>query len=140
MDISAIIAFISPFLPYLVNLGRQSTEKLTEKASEQFSETAWQKAQVVWQKLHPKVRAKAAATEAIEDVVANPNDEEMQTVLRVQLKKLLQQDTELAHEIAGLLKADGASEPPQAQLIQDVIGNKNQVIGSSQGTVIYQNQ
>lgn len=139
MDISLIIAFISPFLPYLVKLGTQSAEKLTDKASEQFSETAWEKAKVVWSKLRPQLEHKPAAAEAIEDTANHPDDEDLQAALRVQVKKLLQQDAALADEVAALLKADAPDGTPGTHIVQNVVGNRNQIIGSVQGQATYQN-
>ena len=63
----------------------------------------------------------------------------MQEALRVQLRKLLQQDDELRHEITCLLQSEPTTEPPQMQINQEVVGNRNQVIGSTQGTVTYYN-
>ena len=59
-----------------------------------------------------------AAKEAAEDVAKNPNDEDLQVSLRVQLKKILEADTELAEEIAKILeeqKSDGGSSVVNAQ-------------------------
>lgn len=50
----------------------------------------------MWEKLHSKVEAKEAAT----DLAATPEDEDLQTALRVQLKKLLESDAALAEAIA----------------------------------------
>jgi len=139
MDIATIIAFISPFLPYLVKLGTQSAEKLTDKASEEFSETAWEKAKAVWQKLCPQLEQKPAALEVIEDAANHPDDDDIQAAFRVQLKKLLQQDAALASEVATLLNADTPDGLSGTQIVQNVIGNRNQTINSAHGQVIYQN-
>lgn len=97
--------FLSPFLPYLLKAG----EKAAEDVGTKFGAAAWEQAKVLWDKLQPKFAAKAAAVEAVEDVAQTPDDEDAQASLRLQLKKLLNQDESLAKEIAELIQ-----EKPQA--------------------------
>jgi hypothetical protein len=49
------------------------------------------------------IEANAAAQEAATDVADHPEDEDLQVVLKVQLKKLLDQDDELYRAIAQIL-------------------------------------
>jgi hypothetical protein len=100
MEIAALTAFISPFLPFLLKLGGKAAEKATESAAGKFGEASWVKAQAVWDKLNPKVEAKESAIEAAIDVVNAPDDEDLQVALKVQLKKLLDHDGALANAIA----------------------------------------
>nr|MBD2215371.1 hypothetical protein [Nostoc linckia FACHB-104] len=92
------------------------------------------KAKAIWAKLLPKVEAKEAAKEAAADVAQNPDDEDLQASLRVQIKKILDSDTALAEEIAKIWQetksADG-SVNLNAQSYDDSIqintaGNVNQ--------------
>lgn len=96
MDIALIVKFLAPCLPFLLNVG----SKAVEGASQKIGEDGWNKAKAIWAKLLPKVEAKEAAKEAAADVAANPEDEDLQASLRVQLKKILDSDTALAEEIA----------------------------------------
>lgn len=96
MDIALIVKFLAPCLPFLLNVGN----KAVEGASQKVGEDVWNKAKAIWAKLHPKVEAKEAAKEAATDVAQKPEDEDLQTSLRVQLKKILEADTALAEEIA----------------------------------------
>jgi hypothetical protein len=129
IDIITFATFLSPFLPYL----SMATDKAVESAASKFGEAGWKKAQDIWGELSPKVAAKPAALEAVADVIDNPKDAAYQTVLQVQLKKLLDQDPDLAKAIEQIIAAelDGI---PGAQVIQNVIGN--QVIGQDYGTAI----
>jgi uncharacterized protein YqcC (DUF446 family) len=129
MDIAVLTRFLAPFLPYLLKLG----EKASEKVAEKFGEDAWDKAKAIWSKLQPKVEAKESTQEAVGDLVAAPEDEALQTVLQVQLKKLLDQDQELAAAIAQILQADAPDGTPGTQIIQTVTGNQNQLIGQMTG-------
>lgn len=100
MDIPAlaqgITTFLAPFLPYLVKAG----EKAAEETGKKLGAEAWEHAKTLWAKLRPKVEAKPAAQEAANDLAANPQDEDAQAALRLQLKKLLAEDTTLAGEVA----------------------------------------
>ncbi|TVP64353.1 MAG: hypothetical protein EA342_16680 [Leptolyngbya sp. LCM1.Bin17] len=129
MNPVTLTAFLTPFLPFLLNLGNTAADKAAGK----FGEDAWAKAKAVWEKLHPKVEAKAAAQEAVTDLAATPEDEDLQTALRVQLKKLLASDAALAEAIGQILQADAADGTPGIQIVQTVTGNQNQVIGQVTG-------
>jgi hypothetical protein len=133
MDIATLTAFLSPFLPSLLNLGGKAVAKATESASGKFGEAAFSKAQAVWAKLSPKVEAKEAAKEAAIDVANSPEDKDSQAALRVQLKKLLEQDEELFKAIAQILAADAPDGTPGTKIVQNVTGNQNQVIGQVLG-------
>lgn len=111
MDVSAMVAFLAPFLPYLVKVGG----KAAEAASAQLGEAAWQRARELWQRLGPKVENKAAAQEAVEDVAAAPEDADRRAALRVQIGKVLQHDPALAEEVARVWQA--AREEQQVRAV-----------------------
>jgi uncharacterized protein YqcC (DUF446 family) len=139
MEIATLVAFLSPFLPFLLKLGGKAAEKATESAAGKFGEASWVKAQVIWEKLSPKVEAKESAKEAAVDVANVPEDEDLQAVLRVQLKKLLEQDEDLAKAITQILQADGSDGTPGTQIVQNVTGDHNQVIGQVNGGQVFGN-
>jgi hypothetical protein len=139
MDIATLTAFISPFLPFLLKLGGKAAEKATESAAGKFGEASWAKAQSVWDKLSPKVEAKESAKEAATDVANAPEDEDFQVVLRVQLKKLLAEDEALVGAIAQILQDDAPDGTPGLQIVQNVTGDRNQVIGSVTGGQVFGN-
>ena len=95
-----LVVFLAPFLPYLVKVG----EKAAEEAGKKISVSAWEQAKALWDKLRPRVEARPAAQEAVQDMTKTPNDEDARTVLRVQLKKLLAEDETLVEEIAQLME------------------------------------
>jgi hypothetical protein len=137
MEIATLTAFLCPFLPSLLKLGNKAVEKATESASGKFGEAAFAKAQAVWTKLSPKVEAKEAAKEAAIDVANSPEDKDSQAALRVQLKKLLEQDEDLFQAISQILEADAPDGTSGTQIVQNVTGDGNQVIGTvTGGTVI----
>jgi hypothetical protein len=139
MDIVTLTAFITPFLPFLLKLGGKAAEKATETAAGKFGEASWTKAQAVWEKLSPKVDAKESAKEAALDVANAPEDEDLQVALRVQLKKLLAEDEALGRAIAQILQEDGSDGTPGTQIVQNVTGDRNQVIGQVTGGQVFSN-
>jgi hypothetical protein len=133
MEIVTLTAFLSPFLPTLLRLGGKAVDKATESAAGKFGDAAFAKAQAIWGKLSPKVEAKEAAKEAAIDVANSPEDEDSLATLRVQLKKLLEQDEELMKAIAQILAEDAPDGTSGTQIVQNVTGNQNQVIGQVTG-------
>jgi hypothetical protein len=133
MEIVTLTAFLSPFLPTLLRLGGKAVDKATESAAGKFGEAAFAKAQAIWGKLSPQVEAKEAAKEAAIDVANSPDDEDSLAALRVQLKKLLEQDQELMKAIAQILAEDAPDGTSGTQIVQNVTGNQNQVIGQVTG-------
>ncbi len=139
MEISALTAFITPFLPFLLKLGKDATAAATDSAASKFGEAAWQKAQAVWTALSPKVDAKETAKEAVTDVASNPEDEDYQAALRVQLKKLLANDAALTDQLTKILQSDSPDNLPTTQITQNVRGNQNQTIGQVSGGQVFGN-
>ncbi|HHH42146.1 MAG TPA: hypothetical protein ENK56_09115 [Chloroflexi bacterium] len=123
-----IVPFLTPFLPYLLKAG----EKAAEEAGKKLGADAWEKAKSLWAKLRPKVEAKPAAQEAAQDVAADPDDEDAQAALRLQLKKLLAKDAGLAEEVARLWEEAQATDVTVA-----AVGNRSVAIGgNASGNVI----
>jgi predicted negative regulator of RcsB-dependent stress response len=133
MEIATLTAFISPFLPFLLKLGSKAIDKASESMGSKFGEAAFGKAQAVWGKLSPQVEAKESLKEAATDVANNPEDEDLQVVLRVQLKKLLEQDEELGKAIEQILEADAPDGTSGTQIVQNVTGDRNFTIGQMTG-------
>jgi hypothetical protein len=80
-------------------------EKGAEKLGEQGATEFLPQAKRIWEKLHPKVQAKAAAQEAAENVAQDTNNIDAIAALQYQLKKILEapENAALAAEIAEIL-------------------------------------
>ena len=143
MDVVTLTAFLAPFLPTLLKFGSKAAESIATTAGEttgtKLTEAALTKAQTVWEKLHPQVAVRPAAQEAAEDVAKAPDDADSQAALRVQLKKILEADPDLAAAIAQILKSDAPDGTPGTQIVQNVTGNSNQVIGQVSGGQVFGN-
>lgn len=73
----------------------------------------------LWSRLRPKVEARPAAAEAVQDAARAPEDADAQAALRLQLRKILEADSSLAAEVAKLLEAAG----PQTSYHLEVHGS-----------------
>ncbi len=129
MDIALLTAFLSPFLPYLMKLGGQATEKITEVFAKDFGEVASAKAEKIWKKLYPQVEAKADLKVAATQVAAKPDSSARQAVFQEELENLLRSNPDLAETLAQIMAESGPDGTSGTQIIQTVTGNKNQIIG-----------
>jgi hypothetical protein len=118
MDIQLIasqtVQWISPFLPYLVKGGIEAAKAAAKKLGEKFTEKTWENAETIWGKLKPGLEAKSAAKEAIQDAGKNPQDGDTLAALRVQIKKLIEEDAELAEALKSFIE----NEPIPTQRIE----------------------
>jgi len=122
MDIQALtqqlVAFLTPFLPYLLKAG----EKAAEEAGKKLGSDAWEKAKALWSRL----RGKERVVQAAQDLAASPDDPDAQAALRLQLKKALEADQALVAEVARLWK-----EVETAGVTVTASGDRSVAIGGS---------
>lgn len=128
MDVIALTAFLTPFLPFLIKFGEKSAESVASK----FGEDSWNKAKKVWDKLQPKVEAKEDAKSAVNLVSTDPEDEDYRKVFQKQLKKLLDEDQELAEAITKIFEEKPATTGA-TQIEQNVNNTKGQVMRDMKG-------
>jgi hypothetical protein len=122
MNIASLTAFLIPFLPFLLNLGQKATEKATESAASKFGETAWKKAEGIWDKLQPQVEATPEVKVAIEQVAAKPDSAARQAVLREELEALFKAQPQLLSAIAQIMQDDMSEPASRSQIQQNVSG------------------
>ncbi len=109
---------LQPFLPIIAT-----------KAAEEIGKTAVAK---VWAVIEKKFDTKAAAKEALEDLLKNPQSEDAHVVFRVQLKKLLEEDQTFTSDLSKLLES--VSSDYKAQLIGNgAIAQGNGSVAVGQG-------
>nr|MBC7245283.1 hypothetical protein [Chloroflexota bacterium] len=107
MDVGAlakdVVAFLAPFLPYLVKGAKLAGQEAAKKLGEQFSEESVAAAKSLWERLRPKAEARPAAQEAVEEVAAAPQDADAQAALRLQVRQILSEDEALTAEVARVM-------------------------------------
>lgn len=92
--------YLVPALPYLT----KATDGALEELGKTIGGRAADYAKSLWDKLHPRVEARGALQEVVNDVAATPNDEVARTALLYRLKKLLAEDAELTHDLEAILQ------------------------------------
>ena len=105
MEVAALTAFLSPFLPALMRAG----ESAVEAAATGIAGEALEHAKALWARLRPKVEEKPAAAQAARKVADAPDDKRWQTALELQIEELLAEDQSLAREIASLWEQANAA-------------------------------
>lgn len=96
MDVVALTAFLAPLLPYLARIGKRAGEQVADALGDEVIGFG----QRIWDRLRGPVERDEAATEAVEAVAQHPDDEDFRTVLKVQLRKLLEGDPDLAGDVS----------------------------------------
>ena len=99
----ATMMTLAPFMPYLVEMSKASGEKLAEMIAEKGGETAWKKAQDLWNKLKTCFSQDTELNSAAKLVAIEPEDETRQAMLVELLRTRLQDDPMLAQKIIELL-------------------------------------
>ncbi len=115
-----ITAILIRVRPYLANM----SEKAAEEASKNIGSDVLEGAKSLWRKLCPKVEAKGAAQEALNDVIVSPENEDAQEALRLQIENILSEDESFAKEISSLWEE---IKPSYAKAI--AIGDRSVAIG-----------
>jgi hypothetical protein len=59
----------------------------------------------IWQRVQPLLEERGSAREALEDLKKNPDDDDARAAVRLQLRKILADDAEVAAELAKLVGA-----------------------------------
>ncbi|MBD2524091.1 hypothetical protein [Nostoc sp. FACHB-133] len=106
MDIITLTTFLTPFLPYLLKAGEKAAEEAGKKLGEGFGANAWEKAKALWTKLQPKVEAEPMAEGAAKKLAKSPDNQKAKASLQEELKNFLDEDKNLAAEIARLMQED----------------------------------
>jgi hypothetical protein len=124
--VSAQLAmYLAPFTPWLVKMG--------EGIADEAAGDAWRSAKAIWARLRPAIRGDFRANEAVLELSAAPENEDLRAQLRVQLRRLLSDDDELASSLVELLKA-----LPQPKVSVTGIVNRGDVRGGQQFGIVGQ--
>lgn len=121
---TSLTAILSPAFPYLLSAG----ETAMEGVGSALGEDIWNRVKKIWAKLRPRMAAKPAAEEAIQDLAKTPDDEDTLAAFRYQLTKLLREDANLAAELARLLPEPASNAELTA--IRQQAGDRSVQIGT----------
>jgi len=102
-----VVTLLRPFLKGLV----ERASEIGEQAGKEAGKTALDLAKAVWTRLSPKLESRPAAKEAAEDVAKAPDDEDAAAFLRVQIRKLLEEDEDLGRDLDRMIKEGQRNGP-----------------------------
>lgn len=132
---ASIVNFIAPFTPFLIDSGKEGGKKLLETISEKGGETAWNKAQELWEKLKLHFENDPKVKGAIMMASAEPKDENSQKILTDILTIRLKENPQLAKEFFDLLGGQDAIQKILADRKSSVNDVQQQISGAGRQTI-----
>ena len=95
-DLTSLVAQVYTKLqPYLAIIATKAAEKIGESIPEGIGK--------LWQSIKTKFEKRETSQEALEDLINNPVDPDLQAAFRVQLKKLLGEDENFRQCLSDLI-------------------------------------
>jgi hypothetical protein len=138
----AVVAFLSPYAPYLKEAGKIAGKKLIEVAAEKGGEAAWKKAQDLWGKITGRPDSPELKS-AADLVAAKPEDETYQTVFAKALAGYLEKNPDFAKELVDLMGGEDSVQEVLAErgswiedVKQEMAGPGRQTIKATDDSVI----
>lgn len=116
MDLVVLAGVLTAALRPFIRGFRSKGDDLMEDAGRRTAESAHDLAKRIWSKLDPEVQKTPSAIEAADELAVAPTDDDAAAVFRVQIRKLLERDPNLARELAHLVE-----EGKQAGVTGDVV-------------------
>jgi hypothetical protein len=128
MDLTMMVAFLSPLLPYLVKGG----EAVAESVGKEFGKSVWDRAHAIWNALAPASNSSEALQEVVGDLEKDPANQAARGALVYHLDKLFAKDPALKASVEKIW------EGTDKQAVQTVIAyGERSVAGINiSGTVI----
>jgi hypothetical protein len=117
---SATVAWISPFLPYLLNAVKASGKKFADILAEKGGDVAWGTAQTIWEKVTKGAEKNPELKGASMMVAAKPTHQTYQAIFIDTLAQQLKSDPSMAKDLMELL---GGKEA-----VQKVLADNNSVV------------
>jgi hypothetical protein len=121
----ALVLLLAQALPSLLSAGEKAAGKAVEEVGKQAGAAVSGKIQEIWGRLRGKVEEKSAAKEAVAEVARDSGDADALGSLRMQLRKILEADPDLAALLAPL--ADAARTEINVTQVQ--AGNQGVAVG-----------
>jgi hypothetical protein len=119
VDVSALTAFLAPFLPVLLGAARTAADE----AGRSLGSEALEHARRLWGRLRPRVEQEPEVQAAAAKVADDPDDDRLRRILALHLEGLVATDADLAAELERLW-----AEARRANVVT-VRGDRNVVVG-----------
>jgi hypothetical protein len=114
------VKILAPFLPYLMDVGKDAGKKLEEVIFEKGGDALWKKAQSLWIRITERYKRDDEMTDAAKTVARAPADKTRQEVLMQVLARLLKDSPDFASDLEVLMGGENA-------LQQIVAGDEAQI-------------
>nr|BAL53488.1 hypothetical conserved protein [uncultured Chloroflexota bacterium] len=105
MDPSQLAQILASLLPYLLKGGIELAKSAAGELGRRFSNEAWDGLKRLAENIQRKAASKPTLQEALTDAANAPTDEDALAALRLQLKKLLTEDSALATELNSIFQS-----------------------------------
>ncbi len=129
----ALVSLLAQALPSLLWAGEKAAGAVVGEIGKQAGGAASGKVKEIWDRLRGKVEENPRAAEAAQEVAQAPSDDDLRAMLRVQLRKLLEGDPDLAALLEPLVDAARA----EINMTQVQAGDQGVAVGRDvQGNVI----
>jgi hypothetical protein len=140
---TAIVTQIAPFTPYLLEIGKAAGQKWIETVAEKGGEASWNRAKMIWEKIHSHVGDDPKVKGAALMVSADPEDSSTQTLLVNALAPHLNADPQLMQELLHILGGSRSVQEILAdresrveEVTQELKGTGTQSVKASEGSTI----
>jgi len=140
---AAIVTVLAPFTPILIDMTKFSSQAIAEMIVQKGGEATWQKAQLIWNKLKVYFDDDKIVEGAAMMVAGQPENEDFQKILAVQLASRLQQHPDLVRELLELLGGQNSIQmitTDRSSWVEDVTqemsGSGSQIVQASDDSVI----
>lgn len=119
--IATATAALTVLKPYLPTIATKAAEKIGSELPAAVGN--------LWTALKGRFEAKPSAKEAMDDLLKNPEDGDLQAAFRVQLKKALEEDEGFAEQVKGLVEKAGAQINVRVRDGAAAIGDHAKAVG-----------
>jgi hypothetical protein len=102
------VKILAPFLPFLMDVGKDAGKKLEEVIFEKGGEAVWSKAQSLWSKITERFKGDEEMTDVAKTVARAPGDKTRQEVLMQVLARLLKSSPDFASDLELLMGGEKA--------------------------------
>lgn len=130
---AAVAAYLSPFMPFLVDTAKAGGTKLAEAIAEHGGEAAWKRAVAVWEALRGDLGEPAEVRGAALMLSADVENEDYRRTLATVLARHLEGRPEVAERLAVLLRDEPSSQTVAARS-GSVVENVDQLLAGAGGT------
>lgn len=137
------VTALAPFLPILLEAAKFSAAATGEMIVQKGGEAAWKKAKAAWAKIKGQYSDDGVVLAAATMVAAQPEDENLQQILAIELAKRLNESPKLTKELLDLLGGEKSVQKVLADrsswvenVTQRMTGGGKQVVSATDDSII----